>query len=193
MDEWNWKKNNNLGLSPYNLTYGSNKKAWWKCSLGHEWQASISHRNKNQGCPVCSGKKVLADYNDLATTHPSLAKEWDFEKNNGLMPTEISKGSKKKVWWICSRGHSWCAAVYSRVSGVGCPHCAKELQSSFPEKAIFFYIKRIFPDAIANYRTKQIKSLELLFTGNGLVVNFNFLKTICISFRNQLKYFNIPW
>ena len=159
MAEWDMEKN--ADFNPSVLTLGSNKKAWWKCAFGHEWQAAISHRSKGQGCPFCSGKRILAGFNDLTTTHPSLSKEWDFEKNKNILPDEIGKGSEKKVWWICKRGHSWSAAVYSRSAGVGCPRCAKELQSSFPEKAVYYYIKRAFPDAIANYRPNQFNSLEL--------------------------------
>ena len=157
--EWNCEKNGELTAS--DVFPSSNKKVWWKCSKGHEWQATIAHRNNNRGCPICSGKRILESFNDLATTHPSLVEEWDLEKNKNLLPTEISKGSEKNVWWKCKRGHSWRAKVYSRVSGVGCPHCVKELQTSFPEKAVFFYIKRTFPDAIANYHSNQMKSLEL--------------------------------
>ena len=41
--EWNWDKNNDIGLHPNELLLGSNKKAWWKCEKGHEWLASIYH------------------------------------------------------------------------------------------------------------------------------------------------------
>ena len=36
MAEWNWEKNNELGLNPNELTLGSNKKVWWKYNKGHE-------------------------------------------------------------------------------------------------------------------------------------------------------------
>lgn len=50
--EWNDEKNGEL--KPCNLKIKSNKKVWWKCKNGHEWQAIISNRtNKNQGCPFC--------------------------------------------------------------------------------------------------------------------------------------------
>ena len=45
MAERNWEKNNELCLAPNTLTLGSNKKSWWKCSKGHEWQTTINHRN----------------------------------------------------------------------------------------------------------------------------------------------------
>ena len=45
MAEWNYEKNNELGLDPKNLTLGSGKKVWWKCSIcGYEWQAKILNR-----------------------------------------------------------------------------------------------------------------------------------------------------
>ena len=57
MAEWNWEKNNELGFVPNTLTLGSHTKAWWKCSKGHEWQASVFHRNKGSGCPECAREK----------------------------------------------------------------------------------------------------------------------------------------
>ena len=55
MAEWNWEKNNDFGFDPKTLTLGSDKKAWWICIEGHEWQASITTRTKGHGCPYCSG------------------------------------------------------------------------------------------------------------------------------------------
>ena len=101
------------------------KKVWWKCSNGHSWQASILNRTSGgKGCPVCSGRKILKGFNDLATTHPSLAKEWNYEENN-ITPYEVGSGSHKKAMWKCDKGHSWYAVIYSRCSGKkGCPYCA---------------------------------------------------------------------
>ena len=33
--EWSEK---NLPLTPDDITFGSNKKVWWKGTCGHEWQ-----------------------------------------------------------------------------------------------------------------------------------------------------------
>ena len=35
--EWDWEKNDEIGLSPNKATCGSAKKAWWKCSSGHSF------------------------------------------------------------------------------------------------------------------------------------------------------------
>ena len=83
MAEWNWEKNDELGFDPKILTLGSNKKAWWKCSKEHEWQATIFHRNNGMRCPYCAGRYAVKGENDLQTVNPTLAKEWNYEKNNG--------------------------------------------------------------------------------------------------------------
>ena len=123
--EWNYEKNQNL--SPENVTSQSNKKVWWKCQKGHEWQSPIYARTYgNNKCPYCSNKKLLIGYNDLETTNPNLIFEWDYSKNT-ILPSEIQKGSHYKAWWKCSKcGHEWQAMVYSRNNGHGCPQCGKK-------------------------------------------------------------------
>ena len=37
VSEWSEK---NLPLTPDEITFGSNKKVWWRGACGHEWQAS---------------------------------------------------------------------------------------------------------------------------------------------------------
>ena len=71
-------------------------------------------------------KKVLKGYTDLQTVNPALAKEWNYEKNNGLTPADVMPNSDKKVWWICSKGHEWQVRIQSRNRGCGCPECAKQ-------------------------------------------------------------------
>ena len=125
MAEWDWDKNNELGLYPNAITYGSDKKVWWKCSLGHEWQAKICNRTiLRRSCPYCSGNKILKGYNDLQTINPFLANEWDYEKNNGLTPSDVLPNSNKKAWWKCQKGHEWQATIAHRTSGTGCPYCS---------------------------------------------------------------------
>ena len=124
MAEWNWEKNNELGLDPKTLTLGSHQKAWWKCSKGHEWQAIISNRNKGRNCSYCSGKKILIGFNDLATINHKLVSEWNYEKNGDLKPEDFTAGSEKKVWWKCNKGHEWQSTIANRNKGSGCPYCS---------------------------------------------------------------------
>ena len=54
-----------------------------------------------------------------------LLAQWDYEKNGGLTPDDVTFGSGRKVWWRCNEGHSWCAQIASRFSGgYGCPYCS---------------------------------------------------------------------
>lgn len=77
--EWNYDKN--YPFKPSEVTKFSNKKVWWKCNLGHEWQATVYNRNKQKtNCPYCSGQFVLQGFNDLATLYPDLVAEWNVEK-----------------------------------------------------------------------------------------------------------------
>ena len=123
MTEWNWDKNQ--GLNPHTITWKSDKKVWWKCSKGHEWLATINSRKGGIGCPYCSGRKVLAGYNDLQTVSPSLAEEWNYEKNNELSPADVTQNSNKRVWWKCSEGHEWEATINNRSKGNRCPICRR--------------------------------------------------------------------
>lgn len=123
-----WHKTKNGSLLPSALTRGSAKKIWWTCPKDerHEWHASIATRETN-GCPFCSNKSVLSGYNDLLTTDPLLASQWDYSKNGTLLPKNVSSGSSKSVWWRCSKhdDHVWQATISSRKGGrIGCPVCA---------------------------------------------------------------------
>ncbi len=56
-----WNHENNGSLKPENVTANSNKRVWWKCNKGHEWQATIHSRNKGTGCPYCSGRYSIKE------------------------------------------------------------------------------------------------------------------------------------
>ena len=122
--EWNYEKNGNL--KPESFFSNSGKKVWWKCDKKHEWQASIYSRNNGNGCPYCSNKKLLQGYNDLQTINTALASEWNYEKNEGLIPLDVMFNSNKKVWWKCKKGHEWQAAITHRYNGTNCPYCSNK-------------------------------------------------------------------
>ena len=64
----------------------------------------------------------------------TLLREWDAARNGGLTPSDVSFGSHQKVWWQCSKGHSWQAKVYSRSEGSGCPYCTGRKET--PENSL---------------------------------------------------------
>lgn len=173
--EWDYEKNGNI--APECVSRGSGLKLYWKCKKGHSWSAPPSSRTQGFGCPYCAGVKLLSGFNDLATLHPNLLDEWDYQKNKNIVitPEGVTAGnSKRKVFWICKNypEHKWAATVASRVSGTGCPYCAEEqrkvtkrktyvkMNGSFAEKKTellkdWFYEKNdalnIFPDKIPSH------------------------------------------
>ena len=168
MTEWDWKKNNELGLDPNVLTCGSDKKAFWKCiNCGFEWKSAIGSRSRGHGCHACAdkqriisnGKYRLEKSGSLADNNPTIAAEWHPTKNGTLRPTDVTSGSAKAVWWQCKKGHEWFTAINNRSRGTGCPICNSEKQTSFPEQAVFFYLKAYF--AVQNRARINGKELDI--------------------------------
>lgn len=122
-----WVQEKNGGLRPDQVSIYSNRRVWWRCELGHQWQSVIARRTANgSACPYCAGKRVLAGFNDLASRMPEIARDWHPTLNGRLMPEQVTVGSGKRVWWQCAYGHVWKAIIYSRTGKqkTGCPVCA---------------------------------------------------------------------
>lgn len=107
------------GWDPSSVFPGTTVKKNWKCKFGHKWSASVSSRNRGNGCPVCAGKKVLSGFNDLATLNPELADQAD-----GWDTTKYTISSGSSMPWVCSLGHKWQTSIAHRSNGTNCPICA---------------------------------------------------------------------
>lgn len=147
--DWNKEKNN---LMPSDVMSKSNKKAWWVCSKGHEWESTISNRTAlNRGCPYCTNQKINNE-NSLVTINPTLSLEWHPIKNGDLIPSQVSGGSDKKIWWICKNNnkHIWKATIHSRnKKNTGCPHCYS--RTSLLELRIYTELKHFFKSSKHRY------------------------------------------
>lgn len=123
-----WHPVRNGDLTPETVSVGSEQKVWWRCELGHEWQAPVYARTgpgRRDGCPVCAGKIVLAGFNDLASRFPDVARQWHPERNGVLRPDGVTAYSNRRVYWLCPKGHTYRAAVAARTrQDCGCPYCA---------------------------------------------------------------------
>ena len=73
-----------------------------------------------------------------------LMAEWDWEKNEDVLPEQVTLGSHRLVFWIGLCGHRWKAQIKSRSNGRGCPVCAgkqivagiNDLASQRPDLAV---------------------------------------------------------
>jgi hypothetical protein len=158
-----WDTDKNESLEPHSVSPGTHKKYWWKCNLGHSYEASVSNRTRLEtSCPICINQQVLAGYNDLESTFPELLSEWDYSKNLDLVPSQIVARSDKKVWWICNLGHSWKTSPGVRIAvGTGCPSCAKRGYSQ-AKAGTFYFIQNSFLNArkvgIANQDSQRLEA-----------------------------------
>lgn len=156
----------NLPLKPSQVTAYSNRKVWWRCEKGHEWNTLISTRSYGSQCPYCSGIQLLKGFNDLATLHPHLAEEWS-DRNGELTPDVVNDKSTKNVWWSCGVcGNEYKAVIKSRVHGLKCPVCAEravllgynDLATTDPELAADWNSKKnsVQPTEISRHSMRPV-------------------------------------
>jgi hypothetical protein len=117
-----WHPTKNGVLTPWDVTSRSNKKVWWLCEEGHEWESVVNNRFNWSGCPACSSRKLSAE-NNFATKCPHLILEWHPSKNGKLTPWDVFSRGGVKVWWQCEKGHEWEATTGNRYAGNKCPFC----------------------------------------------------------------------
>lgn len=134
--EWDFERNNK---HPSEVSPSGKYKAWWICPLGHSYSAQTYSRISGSGCPTCSNRKVQAGFNDLPTTNPEVLGWWDTKKNK-KGPENFTRGSGKKVWWTCPKGHSFESAVSNMSGNPSCPGCA--VFGFNPERDGYFYLLR---------------------------------------------------
>lgn len=133
------------------LGCGSSKLVEWRCPEGHLYTARPYNRTNAKhptGCPVCSGKAVIAGENDLATTDPNVAALLVDQS----LATRLTRSSNKKVEWRCGKGHVWTAPVARlAIQGSRCPYCSgryavpgeNDLATTHPELAAQLVDRRL--------------------------------------------------
>ena len=124
--EWHPTKNNK---TPEEFSKASERKVWWQCNKGHEYQAWINIRtHQNTGCPYCKNRKLLVGFNDLASVSPHLARE--LSSKNDFDASEVIATSGRRVIWECDKGHEWKQQIDVRQRGIDCPECYSRTSKS---------------------------------------------------------------
>lgn len=119
-----WDHERNKPHDPTEVTSGSDRLMWWKCP-NHEFsfQASPQSMSRGRRCNVCSGKVVVAGFNDLLSSGRKFLSEWDYNRNE-VDPSQVSRRSNKPFWWECFQGHYWKESPDFRIRrGDECPYC----------------------------------------------------------------------
>ena len=76
----------------------SSKKVWWLGRCGHEWQSPVTYEVLSGKCPYCTGKRILKGFNDLASQKPEIARQWNYARNFGVKPGEVTVVSGKNMY-----------------------------------------------------------------------------------------------
>ena len=143
-----WHPVKNLPILPTTLSYGSQKKVWWrhwsrKDQVWHEWIANPKSRTgkDKQGCAICRGLQIQVGVNDLASQSKDTAREWHPTRNGTLTAKMVTVNSAKDVWWrhwhkSAKQWHEWMSRPNDRASGYDCPFCAgQKVLSGFNDLA----------------------------------------------------------
>lgn len=135
-----WHPTKNKPLTPANFGPAASYRAWWLCSEGHEWEATINNRSK-RNCPYCSGRYATSE-NSMQATNPELVPLLHPTKNGDVKPTNIKASTGKLLWWRCSNGHEWRQRGYALLKNTGepCPKCrAPSMSDTDPAMAAAFH------------------------------------------------------
>lgn len=118
-----WHPVLNGDLSPTMIPKAYSKKVWWKCDLGHEFDALANNRRDAKHCPVCAGRIILEGFNDVASRFPHLVDAFIPERNPGIDLKAIGKGYPKKLWWKGACGHESHAIIANCIPKIPCEYC----------------------------------------------------------------------
>ena len=129
---------------------GARKKILCKCKkCEYTWEIRADHLLEGHGCPKCGG--ALQKDNNL------FVKQLE-EKQVLIEPLEEYVNAKTKILCRCRICHNeWKVLPNKLLAGNGCPVCASRRKTSFPEQAIYYYVKKIFSDAINRYKVVSDK------------------------------------
>lgn len=135
--------------------YSNNfNKTTFRCSEGHEWEASPANVLAGTGCPQCAGniKLTKEEVNDRIA-----------DRGIKLLGDYINNSSV--TLFTCKKGHMWNTAPAVVLSGSGCPECA----DSTSDNDVFYVWttdKTIVEEVVTN---KQIVKLGVTSESRGMM------------------------
>ena len=90
----------------------------WRCSQGHEWEASYASIRLNSWCPSCAAANrtgfstaKIADMRELAAGRGGWCLSYRYRNN------------KDPLRWECGEGHRWTMAYQKARAEAWCPQC----------------------------------------------------------------------
>lgn len=195
-----WHPDN--AVDPETVSSRGAKMIKWQCQKDrrHEWEAPAYRRVIDRsGCPVCSGLKVIAGVNDLASHNEfsHLVQQW--HKENDFTPSEVSVRSNKLVKWKCGQNpkHVWTSPLATRTSKLvptGCPECAAALKVSKGEQEIVEILKLLGLNVEQSVRSiVKSREIDIFLPDYNFAIEFNGLYWHSTAVRTDTNYHHNKW
>ena len=171
LEEWDYEENK--VYTPETISAKSTEKAHWICKkCNQKWEATVYNRTAgDNGCPICSNKKIVKGINDLQTKYPDIAKEWHPTLNT-KKPDEVAPGSNLEAYWQCQKcGYGekgeWKTIIYNRaIKRYNCPACnskvviegRNDIQAEYPDIAKEWHptLNKLKPNEVMSKSSKKI-------------------------------------
>lgn len=206
-----FEANNKNGVDLNKISYGSNKKVYFKCQkCNNEWYKVAQMARKIKGCPFCEvpSSKLSEGLNDLKSWCEKeetgigeyILEHWDYKKNSeqGIYMNKIRYSSNQRVYTCCDKHGEYESYVTNLLKGRRCRKCNVR-GTSVIEQTLYLYLKDIFNEVyhrelFDNHEADiYIKDLNLVVEYNGFWHNNR--KN---SDNNKLTYFldngyNVLW
>ena len=111
---------------PREVFKGTLSKYWFNCGdCGHSFHKSINNIG-HHWCPYCGDQKIC-EKNDckicLDKSFESHPKSEYWSLRNELKPRNVFKGTIRKYWFKCNKGHEFETVLNSISNGTWCPKC----------------------------------------------------------------------
>lgn len=148
-------------LEPITISNDSNRKGYrYKCTKdGYIGEITERRLDRNNGCPVCSNKRVSKGINDVATTHPYLVKYFKNVENS----FKYSYGSDIKLNFKCPDcGYEKNMNIWNLTRrGFSCNQCSDGI--SLPNKLMLSVLSELGIEFITEFNTDWSKSYRYDF------------------------------
>ena len=92
-----WHPSSNGTLTPRGVKISYPEKVWWLCTEGHEWQATIKCRLKQNDCPICE-KEAAKKKADLSVGIPSIGKNYRRRRRFKTKATAVIEVPESGHW-----------------------------------------------------------------------------------------------
>lgn len=172
---WDEKNPKNQGVDPKEINIRSNRISGWKCpNCGEYFEQSVHAFYFNPICPKCK-KVIVPKANSLSVLRPELAKHYSKTKNN-ISPDLVAAHSNKHYFFECACGNIELRSPNKiQNEHIVCKHCLKQYQTSFFEQALFFYIKKDFPNA-ENRKLIYGKEVDVYISDLNIGIEYDGMK-----------------